>query len=201
MMAANKTMQCKRWVYLACVLLPMGASVACAPVSPDSAVPMVRERVEASKPQPAPVPSQQEALKQARVTPAEPVQQRSQPAISVPGAPTDDVVYFRFDSIELSAQARRMLEPYVQYAKSSGARLRMEGHTDERGTREYNLALAQLRAEFVAQHLVLRGVPRTRLDPVSLGEEAPAELGSNERAWARNRRVQIIVLDGSGGTK
>ena len=209
MMAIDKTMQCKHWAYLACVLLPMGASVACAPTSQlhDPAQAVVREQV-ADRAQPSRVQTpdrergeaQAVPAQRAVTTPTEPVQRRSQSVSSDLRKPATDVVYFRFDSIELSASARRLLESYVKYVKASGARLRIEGHTDERGTREYNLALAQLRAESVARQLTLLGVPRTRLDPVSLGEEVPAELGSNERSWARNRRSQIIIL-GSGGAR
>jgi peptidoglycan-associated lipoprotein len=65
------------------------------------------------------------------------------------------------------------------------------GHADERGTREYNLALGQRRAESVADYLVLKGISRSRLTIKSYGEEMPAVSGSNERSWGRNRRAEI----------
>ena len=74
---------------------------------------------------------------------------------------------------------------------NSSMTLVLEGHADERGTREYNLALGQRRAESVADYLESRGINRSRLVIKSYGEESPAVSESNERAWARNRRVEI----------
>ena len=67
----------------------------------------------------------------------------------------------------------------------------VEGHTDERGGREYNLALGQKRAEAVAKSLTLLGVPESRIEAVSFGEERPAVAGSDESAWSRNRRAEL----------
>ena len=74
------------------------------------------------------------------------------------------------------------------------ARLRLEGHTDERGSREYNIALGERRAESVQRALLLRGVPRQQVTVVSYGEESPVAYGSGESAWSQNRRVEFNYL-------
>ena len=76
-------------------------------------------------------------------------------------------------------------------AATAAKRMALEGHTDERGGREYNLALGQKRAEAVLKTLVLLGVQDSRLEAVSFGEERPAAQGSDEAAWAKNRRVEL----------
>ena len=73
--------------------------------------------------------------------------------------------------------------------------VRLEGHADERGTREYNLALGERRAKAVANYLAIQGVPRPQIEVISYGEEKPAALGQGESAWAQNRRVELIYLD------
>ena len=72
-----------------------------------------------------------------------------------------------------------------------GTRIRLEGHTDERGTREYNIALGERRAKSVERAMMLRGVAKNQISVISYGEENPVALGSNEDAWAKNRRVVI----------
>ncbi len=119
------------------------------------------------------------------------------PPIGLP-MPAASLVYFRFDNIELTLASRRLLAPWVEYLKASRRSVRIEGHADERGTREYNLALAQLRAESVSRYLVLQGVPSANFEVVSLGEEVPVERGRGEQNWARNRRAHIIVLADGG---
>jgi peptidoglycan-associated lipoprotein len=102
------------------------------------------------------------------------------------------VVYFDFDSFVVKDEYRPMLEAH---AKALGAnrskRMMLEGHTDERGGREYNLALGQKRAEAVLKSLVLLGAADSQLEAVSFGEERPAVQGSDEAAWAKNRRVEL----------
>ena len=67
----------------------------------------------------------------------------------------------------------------------------LEGHADERGSREYNLALGERRAKAIANYLILQGIDRSRIETVSYGEERPAALGSDEESWSRNRRVEL----------
>ena len=73
--------------------------------------------------------------------------------------------------------------------------MRLEGHTDERGTREYNIGLGERRAQTVRRALLLQGVAETQVATVSYGEERPAAAGSDEVAWAQNRRVEIVYLN------
>jgi len=119
-----------------------------------------------------------------------------------PAAPRDDAavlppstartVYFDFDSAALRDDARPAIEAH---ARALGAdrtrRLVLEGHTDERGGREYNLSLGQKRAEAVQQALVRLGASDAQLEAVSFGKERPAAAGTGEEAWARNRRVEL----------
>jgi len=100
-----------------------------------------------------------------------------------------DRVFFGYDKIDLSADARRTLERQAAWLKQYGSvRVVIEGHADERGTREYNLALGERRANAQKDYLVALGIPAARLSTVSYGKERPAVLGSNEAAWSQNRR-------------
>ena len=102
------------------------------------------------------------------------------------------VVYFEYDKSNLTAksiQALRGVSDLMQ--RNSKITLSIEGHADERGTREYNLALGQRRAESVANYLISNGIKRNRLNVKSYGEERPLALGSNDTAWSKNRRVEL----------
>jgi peptidoglycan-associated lipoprotein len=102
-------------------------------------------------------------------------------------------VYFDYDESVLMDQDRAILEAHAQYlSQNPGAAVTLEGHTDERGTREYNLALGERRAVSARQFMSLLGASGQQLRTVSYGEEQPAALGHNEEAWALNRRVEII---------
>ena len=105
---------------------------------------------------------------------------------------TSATVYFDFDKYNLTSRSIQTLGGVISAMKdNSSITLVLEGHADERGTREYNLALGQRRAESVADYLESRGIDRSRLTVKSYGEESPVVSASNERAWARNRRVEI----------
>ena len=102
------------------------------------------------------------------------------------------VVYFEYDKSNLTAksiQALRGVSDLMQ--RNSKITLSIEGHADERGTREYNLALGQRRAESVANYLISNGIKKNRLNVKSYGEERPLALGSNDTAWSKNRRVEL----------
>lgn len=105
-----------------------------------------------------------------------------------------DRVFFGFDRFDVSAEARATLDRQAawlqQYPNTS---VTIEGHADERGTREYNLALGDRRANSVKNYLVAAGVPATRITTISYGKERPAVLGSNESAWAQNRRAVTVL--------
>ena len=119
------------------------------------------------------------------------------PAVEVdPNAWKSNVkdVFFEYDKAELRSDARMILQENVRYLKEhAGADLTLEGHCDERGTDEYNLALGQRRADAVRTYLVDLGVSGTRLKTVSFGEERPFALGSDESAWSQNRRVHFVI--------
>ena len=103
-----------------------------------------------------------------------------------------DRVFFGYDSSDLDSDALELLQDQVAWLKqNSNVTVTIEGHCDERGTREYNLALGQRRAESVANYLVANGINRNRLLTKSYGEERPLSLGSNDVAWSKNRRVEI----------
>lgn len=107
-------------------------------------------------------------------------------------------VYFAFDSSDLSRQAQADLKHNAQWLKDHPQQpVTIEGHCDERGTNEYNLALGARRAQSVYDYLLSLGISKGRLSTVSYGEEFPAVNASNEAAWAKNRRVEFS-LDGSG---
>ncbi len=105
-------------------------------------------------------------------------------------APTATVFYFDFDSSVLRTDSRALLDAHAAALKASPRSVRLEGHADERGTREYNIALGERRAQAVRAYLVSRGVT-SPIEVVSYGEESPAVDASNEYAWQQNRRVEI----------
>jgi len=101
-------------------------------------------------------------------------------------------VYFGFDSSSLSSEAMATLRSNAEKIKQvPGVIIQLAGHCDERGTQEYNLALGERRALAVREHLINLGVPGNRLVTISYGKEQPAVQGSNEAAWAMNRRVEF----------
>lgn len=102
------------------------------------------------------------------------------------------VVYFDFDSFVVKEDYRGVIEGNARRLSADRKRrVMVEGHTDERGGREYNLALGQRRAEAVAKSLTLLGVQDGQVEAVSFGKEKPAVAGSNEAAWAKNRRAEL----------
>ena len=107
-------------------------------------------------------------------------------------SPFLEITYFDFDSAELSAETRKVLDKAVdKFSKNPSARVVVSGHEDERGTRDYNLALGHQRASAVADYMVAKGIDGLRIKKVSFGKEKPLVKGSNEEAWSRNRRVEI----------
>lgn len=102
------------------------------------------------------------------------------------------VVYFDFDSFVVKDEFRSLIDSHARVlAAQRGKRMVIEGHTDDRGGREYNLALGQKRAEAVAKSLSLLGVQESQLEAVSFGKERPVVEGQDESAWARNRRAEL----------
>lgn len=116
-----------------------------------------------------------------------------------PGAATATVselrtVYFDYDSFQLSQEAAQILEANAQWIKEhSDVNIQVEGHCDERGSNEYNINLGQKRAAAVREYLAKLGVDPNRISTVSYGEERPIDPGTDEAAWAKNRRAQFLV--------
>ena len=105
-----------------------------------------------------------------------------------------DRVFFNYDSSELDADAQELLQDQVAWLKQySNVSVIVEGHCDERGTREYNLALGEKRAQSVKNYLINLGISSNRISTISYGKERPAVVGSNDGAWAQNRRSVTIV--------
>lgn len=105
-----------------------------------------------------------------------------------------DRVFFGYDRYDLTPEAQRVLEMQAEWLKRyPHVRITIEGHADERGTREYNLALGERRANAAKSYLVALGIDPMRLTTLSFGKERPAVLGSNPAAWAQNRRAVTVV--------
>jgi len=101
-------------------------------------------------------------------------------------------VYFEYDSFNLTAASKRALQGHAQWLLSNNIRVTVEGHCDERGTTEYNLALGERRAATVRDFLVGQGVPANRINTISFGEERPLDASSGESAWSKNRRAEFV---------
>jgi peptidoglycan-associated lipoprotein len=101
------------------------------------------------------------------------------------------VFYFAFDSSALTDEARMSIDAHIAAMMGNDHSIRLEGHTDERGTREYNLALGERRANAVRDYMVANGVPSYRIETISYGEENPVAFGSGESNWQQNRRVEL----------
>lgn len=126
------------------------------------------------------------------------------PGTGFRGSPLDDpasllstrVVYFAFDSSDIASADQPVVEAHGRYlADNPNVSLTLEGHADERGSREYNIALGERRANSVRQLMTLIGANGAQIRVVSYGEERPAVEGQSEAAWSRNRRVEILYRD------
>ena len=157
----------------------------------------------APAPQPTPPPPSQAPIK-AEVVQSQPIKeappataQASQEDI-LARAPESSLerIYFDFDSFALSQQARDTLYANAEQLlkKTTGAKVRVEGHCDERGSDEYNLALGEKRAKAALNYLVTLGVPTERLAFVSFGKEKPLDPGHDEAAWGKNRRAEFVIV-------
>ena len=106
------------------------------------------------------------------------------------------VVYFDTDQYNIDAEDQAKLQRQAQYfSQYSQVNFTIEGHADERGTREYNLALGERRANAAKNYLVSVGVPTNRIRTISYGKERPVALGSNQAAWAQNRRAATVTIN------
>jgi peptidoglycan-associated lipoprotein len=154
----------------------------------------------ASTSEPEPEPAEPVQTEPAEPSPPPKVTPPPRPEVSPEGVPLDDdgqplgtTFYFDFDRSELKPRARTILSGHARYLRENrSVRVRIEGHTDERGTREYNLALGERRATAVSEYLQSLGVRSSQLSTVSYGEERPVDPGHNESAWAKNRRAELV---------
>jgi peptidoglycan-associated lipoprotein len=109
------------------------------------------------------------------------------------GQLSNRTIYFEFDSAKLSSESLALLEAHGNFVAGNGeVSVRLEGHTDERGSREYNIALGDRRAQSVRRVLLFQGASSDQIDTVSFGEEKAVAFGHDEEAWNKNRRVELI---------
>lgn len=102
-------------------------------------------------------------------------------------------IYFDYDQYDVKGEYKNQLQAHAKFiASEPDARVLVQGNTDDRGSREYNLALGQRRADAIKKQLVLMGAPESQIESVSLGKEKPKALGDNEAAWAENRRGDML---------
>ena len=127
------------------------------------------------------------AAEEAAAAEAAAQQQRLDDAAAAVG----NVFYFDFDSSNLRPDAIEALNAHIAALQGNDRNVRLEGHTDERGTREYNMALGERRANSVRDYMVANGIASYRIETVSYGEERPVAYGSGESNWAQNRRVEL----------
>ena len=140
-------------------------------------------------------------VRPAPITAKSPSAQRAgAPAATQPtlkGVPAQRSVYYDYDRFDVKSEYQPAIEAHGRYLREhSGARLTIEGNGDERGSREYNLALGQRRAEAVRQMLRLWGATDEQVEAVSFGEEKPKALGHDEASWAENRRSDVVYTRG-----
>jgi len=115
-------------------------------------------------------------------------------ALGGPGASQENrIIFFEFDRFDIKSEYDAILQAHARYlAANPASRVRLEGHADERGSREYNIGLGEKRAQSVRNVLLLQGAVSDQIATVSFGEERPAVIGSDEEAWSLNRRVEIV---------
>lgn len=158
----------------------------------------------ASRPKPTPPAPVEQAQPAAPSTPYTPPPAPEPPTGPVPGSVQDFVVnigervYFDTDEYVIRADAQPVLAAQAQWlSRYPAVRVRIEGNADERGTREYNLALGARRANAVRDFLVSNGVSGSRIETLSYGKERPIDPGTTEEAWAKNRNARTAITDGA----
>jgi peptidoglycan-associated lipoprotein len=159
-------------------------------VSACATAPEEAKPVPAPAPQATPAPASQPAPAPVAAAPAKP----AAPAKAT--APSSRSIYFDYDEYVIKPEFKTVLEAHAKYLRENpSVQGRIEGNADERGSREYNVALGQRRAEAVVRSLNLLGVPANRLEAVSWGEEKPRASGHDEASWWQNRRGDFVYKD------
>jgi peptidoglycan-associated lipoprotein len=159
--------------------------------------PVAAEKVEPAKPVEQAKPVETAPVEQTRPAQEEVVKSTVQPAEKPAVAENIfETVYFDFDSSDLRQDARDVLSKHAETIHKSyaGAKIQIEGHCDERGSAEYNLALGERRAKSALNYLTTLGVKPENLIIISFGKEKPAVNGSDEAAWAKNRRAEFVIV-------
>jgi peptidoglycan-associated lipoprotein len=170
---------------LAVAVLALGLAACQKPTKPDATAPATTDAGDATS---SGVGGDASAGAGAGTTAALTPQQQALAAIQ-----QKNVVYFDFDSSEIRSEYVPVVAAHAQYlVKYPTARVRLEGHTDERGSREYNIGLGERRAQTVRRALLAQGVAEAQIATVSYGEERPAVEGSDEAAFGQNRRVELV---------
>jgi peptidoglycan-associated lipoprotein len=131
--------------------------------------------------------AEQAAADERRAAEARKAQKALEDAVAAAG----NTVWFDFDKSTLKSKTRQVLDAHIALLKTNKDSVRLEGHADERGTREYNMALGERRAKAVADYMSVNGISSYRIETVSYGEERPVARGSGESNWSQNRRVEI----------
>ncbi len=166
------------------VLLTLSGLVACSSTSEEAAT----ETVQSESGIDATTRRAQEQAAEAEARAAAAAERMMRAALST------TVFYFDFDVAEFRPADRDVLGYHAKdLAANPSKRIRLEGHADERGTREYNLALGERRANAILNYLIVNGASRSQIEVVSYGEERPAQQGQTESAWQQNRRVEVVA--------
>ncbi|CAA0107242.1 Outer membrane lipoprotein Omp16 [Halioglobus japonicus] len=136
------------------------------------------------------------AEEQAAIYEAQQIAQQAEQSAELAGleeaaAAVGNVFYFEYDSSTLTPEALSAVDAHIALLHRNTENIRLEGHTDERGTREYNMALGERRANSVRDYMVANGISSLRIETISYGEERPLAYGSGEASWAENRRVVL----------
>lgn len=168
-------------------VLPLAFLAACATTGEEAAAPAA-----------APEPTQTETMAPeapSAETAAAPMQPQMEiDPLQDPTSPlAKRVIYFDFDKSDIKSEYRPTLQAHAEYlANHPSVHVRLEGHADERGTREYNIGLGERRANSVRAYLTLQGVSAGQIETISYGEERPVAMGHDESSWRLNRRVEIV---------
>jgi peptidoglycan-associated lipoprotein len=179
------------FIVLCCGALLFGGCAKKQVVKEEEAPPAAAKPAE----KPAPPPIKEEAVQQRPVTEAPTVKEETLETATAAPQVLLEKIYFDFDSFVLSAASRETLAKNARYLMKNGSvKVQIEGHCDERGSDEYNLALGEKRAKAAMSYLVTLGVPADRLSVISYGKEKPADPGHDEAAWAKNRRDEFAVI-------
>ena len=177
-------------VSLALLIVSIGLLPACSSQEP----PATEPEPDAPAPAPAPRPAPEEPAEAGEWEAADPTPEALTPE-QLNRMGVLRVIYFDYDKSEIRTDQRSTLQTNAQWLRDNRqVKILIEGHCDERGTREYNMALGERRSSATMQYLMSLGVPRDRIEVISYGEEQPVAMGEDESAWSRNRRAEFKVV-------